>query len=183
VDFRSRLEKALSRPSVRLDLADSASVALILRSGPEMLWIRRAENPNDPWSGHMGFPGGRSEPGDPDPRRTAERETLEEIGVALSSCADYLGTLDEVQVRNRFGLQPFKLVPHLFWLHGPCECVIDSKEVHWIPLAHLGDPANRTTHGSYPGIQYADRVIWGLSYRVLTDLLSRLGFPLNSMEP
>lgn len=142
-----------------------------------MLWIRRAENPNDPWSGHMGFPGGRSEPGDPDTRSTAERETFEEIGLRLAACAEYLGVLHEVQVRNRNGLQPFKLVPHLFWIQEEPVCSLDAREVHsvhWIPLSHFFDPANRTAHGDYPGYQYGDRVIWGLSYRVLSDLLYRL---------
>ena len=39
-----------------------AAVAVILRDamrGPEVLFIRRAEHPRDPWSGHMAFPGGR----------------------------------------------------------------------------------------------------------------------------
>src|SRR5258706_15931093 len=43
-----------------------AAVALILRDGPqgiEVLFIRRAEHPQDPWSGQMAFPGGRAEPG------------------------------------------------------------------------------------------------------------------------
>jgi len=174
VDFRSLLENALSRPSVRLDLVESASVAIILRPGPDMLWIRRAENPNDPWSGHMGFPGGRAESGDRDTRRTAERETLEEIGIKLETCADYLGTLDEIQVRKL----NFKLVPHVFWLkEEEPACTLDAKEVHsihWIGMAHLTDPANRTNFNSYPAIRFDDRVIWGLSYRILGDLLARL---------
>ncbi|HSD27317.1 MAG TPA: CoA pyrophosphatase, partial [Vicinamibacteria bacterium] len=48
--------------------APRAAVALVLRDGGpggiELLRIRRAEHDLDPWSGHVGFPGGRAEPGD-----------------------------------------------------------------------------------------------------------------------
>ena len=60
-----------------------ASVAAILREGPErraeLLLIRRAEHPRDPWSGHMAFPGGRRDEGDRDLLHTAVREGREEV--------------------------------------------------------------------------------------------------------
>jgi 8-oxo-dGTP pyrophosphatase MutT (NUDIX family) len=145
-----------------------------------MLWIRRAENPADPWSGHMGFPGGQEEPGDPDSRRTAERETREELGLDLGG-AEYLGALDEVQARNRAGIQPIQIAPHLFWLTAEPALSVNSAEVdevHWIPVAHFFDAANRTTlelgSRALPAFRFGERIIWGLSYRILTDLLSRL---------
>ena len=64
-----------------------AAVALILRegkAGPEILFIVRAKRDGDPWSGDLGFPGGRVEACDKEPRLTAERETLEEIGLDLT---------------------------------------------------------------------------------------------------
>ena len=41
-----------------------AAVAISVRSGvsgPEILMIQRAVRQGDPWSGHMGFPGGRKD--------------------------------------------------------------------------------------------------------------------------
>ena len=73
------VERALaSRPPVRIAEAVGAraAVAAILRpsaSGLEMLFIRRAEHERDPWSGQVGFPGGRWEPADEDLRATAVR--------------------------------------------------------------------------------------------------------------
>ncbi|MGB5283894.1 MAG: NUDIX domain-containing protein, partial [Polyangiales bacterium] len=64
-----------------------AAVAMLLRegaSGPEVFFIRRAEHPRDPWSGHMAFPGGRRDAGDATLLDTAMRETREEVGVDLS---------------------------------------------------------------------------------------------------
>ena len=61
-------------------------MALVLAgSGDELslCFIRRAEHPLDPWSGHMALPGGRWDPTDPHPRAAAERETLEEVGIAV----------------------------------------------------------------------------------------------------
>ena len=55
-----------SRAPVRVaaEVGRRAAVALVLRDGPsgiELLFIRRADHPEDPWSGQMAFPGGRSE--------------------------------------------------------------------------------------------------------------------------
>ena len=64
-----------------------AAVALILRALPddlELLLIKRARDPRDPWSGHMALPGGRRDAADPDLASTAVRETLEETGVELT---------------------------------------------------------------------------------------------------
>ena len=63
-----------------------AAVALVLRPGTgglEALFIKRAEHPDDPWSGHVGLPGGRAEDSDPGLVHTAVRETEEEIGLRL----------------------------------------------------------------------------------------------------
>ena len=79
-----------------------AAVAVVLRdaaAGPEVLLIERARHPEDPWSGHMAFPGGRVDPGDSDTRAAAERETLEEVGLSLAG-AEPLGRLDDLEGRH-----------------------------------------------------------------------------------
>ncbi|MDH4045507.1 MAG: NUDIX domain-containing protein, partial [Gemmatimonadota bacterium] len=61
-----------------------AAVAVMLAQESEsVLLIRRAERVDDPWSGHIGLPGGRTSPSDADLLVTAMRETTEEVGVRL----------------------------------------------------------------------------------------------------
>src|SRR6059036_755615 len=117
-DVRSALASRPPAP-VSADVARRAAVALVLRDGPsgiELLFIRRADHPEDPWSGQMAFPGGRSEPGDPDPRATAVRETEEEIGVDLARDAEYLGPLDEVRAAARLRPVDLAISPFVFRL-------------------------------------------------------------------
>ena len=75
-----------------------AAVAAILHPRDDdlyLLFIERAAHPKDPWSGHIGFPGGTIEPEDSDLQYTAERETHEELALDLSK-GQYLGQLDDV---------------------------------------------------------------------------------------
>ena len=75
-----------------------AAVAIVLHEnagGLRLLFIERSEREGDPWSGHIAFPGGRVETVDRGPRATAERETVEEIGLDLRP-AEYLGRLDDI---------------------------------------------------------------------------------------
>src|SRR5262249_62229968 len=101
---------ASRRPArVRGVVTARAAVAVILREGDptfEILFIRRAEKDGDPWSGQMGFPGGRAEP-DEELGKTAVRETLEETGIQLAAHGEPLGALDEVRAMAR--MQPMDL--------------------------------------------------------------------------
>lgn len=174
-------------------MATRASVALILRegrSGLQLLFIRRAEHPQDPWSGQMAFPGGRAEPGDADLRHTAQRETAEEIGFDLAESGEFLGTLDEV--RAMAGGRPLSLsiAPHVFRLHRPGELRLSDEvtSVHWLELDDLLSPAHRAVmdyvhQGStlqMPCLRVDGLVIWGLTYRMFVGLGERLASPRSA---
>ena len=96
-----------------------SSSATAGRAGIELLFIRRAEHEKDPWSGQMGFPGGRAEPGDPGPEATAVRETLEETGLDLAGDGERLGALDEVKALARGRPVDLVIAPFVFRLSPP----------------------------------------------------------------
>ncbi|MBM3264690.1 MAG: CoA pyrophosphatase, partial [candidate division Zixibacteria bacterium] len=94
------VQKSLSRRSpVLLPTGRKrAAVALVVYEdvdGASVLYILRARREGDPWSGHIAFPGGRIEDTDAGPQETAERETLEEIGLDLRA-GRCLGRLDDL---------------------------------------------------------------------------------------
>jgi 8-oxo-dGTP pyrophosphatase MutT (NUDIX family) len=192
----NELRRALgARTPVRVadDSAQRAAVALILRDGTagiELLFVRRAEHPQDPWSGQMAFPGGRREPEDAELRVTAVRETAEEIGVDLASGAELLGALDELRAVAR--MRPLDLVisPFVFRLAGAGALRLGEEVVsaHWLALDELLGDARRSwldyPHGSetlrFPCLRFEDLVIWGLTYRMFSSLSERLGPALGT---
>ena len=168
-----------------------ASVALVLGpadEGVELLLIRRATRDNDPWSGHIAFPGGRRDPSDPDPIATAIRETREEVGIDLVTDAEPIGRLDELRAIAR--QRPLDLVisPIVFSLRRPVTLALSAREVTgavWVPLAFLASADARSTHrrtlddvtSDFPALRYGDYTIWGLTHRILDGFLTIVGAP------
>jgi 8-oxo-dGTP pyrophosphatase MutT (NUDIX family) len=168
-------------------VSSRAAVALILRTvaaGLEVLFIRRAEDPRDPWSGQMAFPGGRSEPRDQDLRVTAIRETAEEIGLDLEREAEYLGPLDEVRAMARLRPMDLAITPFVFYLPGGASTTLSAEvtSVHWLPLDSLLHPESRSSFEypheggvlSFPSLRVQDVVIWGLTYKMLGSFTALL---------
>lgn len=172
-----------SRRPRRLDPAGArqAAVALVLvpgRRGAEGLFIRRARHPQDPWSGQIGLPGGRRDPGDRTLLDTALRETAEETGVALGR-GQLLGELDDLHPRSRT-LPDILVRPFVFALDArpPLDCSDEVAYPLWLPLAVLkaGAGTARPRAGgrrlSVPCWRAGRHMVWGLTHRLLTPLLT-----------
>jgi len=180
--LQGRAPARLSAP-----LPESAAVALVLRPGAaslDLLLIRRAEHPGDPWSGHVAFPGGRADPGDADLVATAVREAREEVGLDLAS-AEHLGALDELEAIGRMRAVGLSIAPHVFALaagDAPLSLSGEVESAHWVPLTRLADPAARSTYlheheglrYAFPCIRAAGLVVWGLTHHMLTRFLALL---------
>jgi 8-oxo-dGTP pyrophosphatase MutT (NUDIX family) len=165
-----------------------AAVLLVLRLGdhgePELLMIKRAEAERDPWSGHVACPGGRMEPGDHDLEQTAIRETWEETGINVARDGEILGTLDDVSPRTPV-LPPIVVRPYVAVVRPDVRLVASPEvaEVFWVPLPALRERAAwgtslvsvRGQEEERPAFRHAGYTVWGLTERVLRQLLERLG--------
>ncbi len=158
-----------------------ASVALIFRPDPlELLLIKRATHPSDPWSGQIALPGGRRDPGDEDLLATAKRETREEVGLTLGAP---LGQLDDLQAVSRAGRLEMGIRPFVFALRSEASFVLDESEVaeaFFVDVNELRSGAKDTTYDlkrdhqtlHLPGYDLGDgKILWGLTYRMLQSLL------------
>jgi 8-oxo-dGTP pyrophosphatase MutT (NUDIX family) len=162
-----------------------AAVAAIVRdatSGADLLFIHRAEDPRDPWSGHMAFPGGHIDPSDGGPLGAALRETREELSLDLDRDARLLGRLSEVRTHLRAGHVPHSVTPFVFALTRQVSFTpsAEVQEALWVPLAFLAERHNRHTFTwirlgvpvPMPCYRWDGRTIWGLTLRIIDDLLA-----------
>jgi 8-oxo-dGTP pyrophosphatase MutT (NUDIX family) len=166
-----------------------AAVAALLRpgeGGAEFLFIHRAEDPRDPWSGHMAFPGGRVDPRDADPLAAAVRETREEIGLDLRSVAERIGRLSDVAAIGRGRPMNMVITPFIFAVES-VPVLTPNHEVAaavWVPASFLADHRNRESMEyqraglslELPCYRYQDHLIWGLTLGMVDELLSLVVF-------
>ncbi|MBI2963462.1 MAG: CoA pyrophosphatase [Deltaproteobacteria bacterium] len=182
------LERALRRhrpQRVALDgFPTRAAVGMILDPRPDdlhLFFIHRAEVDGDPWSGHMGFPGGRMDPEDPDVLGTVLREVDEEVGIDLGREGRLIAALDEIQGVARGRHLPLVISPFVFALEQPVEPRPNHEvqSVLWVPLSFLAAPENESLvehriDGQpmrLPAYVYGERTIWGLTFRMIRSLL------------
>jgi len=165
-----------------------AAVATILRETEEgvteALFILRAAHEGDPWSGHMAFPGGHKDPGDSNLQATAERETLEEIGIDLCRSARLLGSIEPVRANPRGRNIDMLVAPYVYALEEPVTFSPNHEvaEILWGSLndMHSGHAlTQRDFHVAgqwqpYEGYGVGEQMVWGLTYRMLIHLFDVL---------
>jgi 8-oxo-dGTP pyrophosphatase MutT (NUDIX family) len=151
-----------------------------------LLLIKRAEHPEDPWSGHMALPGGRRDESDIDDLTTAYRETLEEVGLNLAKDGEYLGALDHLRASARGRPVDMVISPFVFYLKTLTLIVPNSEVVstHWVAIRSLLDGRTNIEHvvkhpeGTFtvPAWGVEGNPVWGLTYRMIRnffDLMSQ----------
>jgi len=164
-----------------------AAVAIMVREGQEateLLMIRRATREGDPWSGHMGFPGGRRDPEDHSNLSCALRETEEELGVDLSRWGAPLGELSDVNTGWRKDRPEMLVTPFIFSV-SELPTLTPNHEVDdvvWVPLHFLMDESNREPlEWEWKGQKmetdsylYDCYRIWGLSLMMIDEMMRLL---------
>jgi len=186
---------------IRSEVPEAATAIMLADGarGVELMLMLRAQHPDDPWSGHVSLPGGRRDPGDQDLLDTARRETTEEVGIALNRDACQ-GRLPAVQAVRRGVGMDLVVHPFVFILPdrpGPRPSA-EVAEARWVTVRDLLDPENagvvqaRTPDGvrKLPGVRLGTWMLWGLTYRMLSDLFSGVGrvlaggpAPRDRMQP
>ena len=192
LDILARLEGALAPSDVFAPAASAtvrdAAVSVIFRVSAhdslELLMIERASYEGDPWSGHVAFPGGRREPHDATLLDTALRETREEIGIDLVTEGRVLGALDRLHPVSP-SLPPLSIAPFVALLTQDATLALSNEvaEAFWVPLAILQRPDTSSdvevllsngTRRTVRAFVHGRYTIWGLTERIIRDLLSRL---------
>jgi len=151
-------------------MQDDANAALCVIVDPlcNALLIKRVENKNDPWSGQIAFPGGH--------RKVEEsllecslREAYEEVGIRPEGKPEF--ELGIVAPGNR---PEVHVKPFVFRVGSKPDVRINPnevKEAKWVNLLSL-KKAKQFVEGATREVYLVDNwVIWGLTMRVIDDLL------------
>jgi 8-oxo-dGTP pyrophosphatase MutT (NUDIX family) len=166
-----RRARALRPASVLVPLVPrGAGLGVVLTRRP--MWLKHHP-------GHVAFPGGKQEAGDPTPLAAALREAEEEIGLAPSQ-VEVLGAFDSHETVTAFCVTPFVGLVSPGFRPRPDRAEVD--EVFEVPLAFALDPANfqlhhrrwRGLHRRYYAIPYGPHYIWGATARILKALADRM---------
>ena len=185
--IRERLAAHVGNTFVPTARMRQAAVAVVLRelsNGTEILFIKRAVKPGDPWSGQMAFPGGHLDSSDSGLKEAAMRETLEEVGLDLEGEA-YLGALDHQWAAPRGQRLDMLIAPHVFEIAGDPRFALNYEvdEAVWAPLGPLvrnevHDTETLSITGTptvFNGYRLAGgHFVWGLTYRMLKDFFRTL---------
>jgi len=173
-----RLEDLLARFPVLAPPVSTAgaAVVIVLRDGEEeveTLLIERAEQPSDPASGQVAFPGGHVSDRDGSLTMTALRELEEEVGLNRADIGGELHFVDTV-IAVRFGLKVGVFASCL--APGAKAPTVRSAEevahVFWLPRSALATyrPIERETMrgpADVPATVFDGHILWGFTRRVL----------------
>jgi 8-oxo-dGTP pyrophosphatase MutT (NUDIX family) len=182
--IREELRRVLLAPEDALELevhgrTDAGVLVPLYLDGGELHAVftkRREDLRRHP--GEISFPGGRFEEGEPDLRATAVREAEEEIGLPREA-VEIVGALAPTPtIATGYAIYPFVglIEPGHTWTLSPRE-VADVLELSLRDLRD-GYTRQRLVRRGLPirtdTYVVGDRLIWGATARILSDLFDRI---------
>ena len=154
--------------------SEAAVVVLLKRKDKKIhvLFVNRAEKSSDPWSGQTGLPGGKHSPEDKDNMETVIRETLEETSINLLKECQFLGVMEPFRSTQK---PEMRILP-FFFIQNKDQHIKLNEELtgfFWVRLEELVKHKGKIKYNSmeYPCYLIQNRVIWGLTYRIISKLL------------
>jgi len=169
-----KLSKTLKSTSEKLDA--NAAVVVLLRTANQdfqVLFVKRAEKSSDPWSGQTALPGGKRNPEDQNLKETVVRETLEETRINLLEGCRFLGAMEPVRSIQR---PEMKILPFVVLQEKEQGIKLNEEltEYFWTPLKELAKHRGtaQSSFGEYPAYIIENNIIWGLTYKIMHNLLS-----------
>ncbi len=154
----------------------AVAVIIITDAAPEVLVLKRRYHPDDPWSGHYSFPGGRQGREDRTLLDTCLRETYEECGIQLSG-QHVLRQYPSRPAGNHLGLS-IPVTSFLFELPDRPSVTLQTSEIsahEWLPVDYAADFSNiiqqpmssRYPERLYPCLPAKYGVVWGFTLETL----------------
>ncbi|MCM0605604.1 MAG: CoA pyrophosphatase [Xanthomonadaceae bacterium] len=185
--LRQQIERALKLefPYFDCTLENKGTLAAVLLfvSHDEHLLLTKRTESVETHKGQIAFPGGRMDLGETDPRVTATREALEEVGLE-SSHIDIVGELPLLPVyASSHLIHPVvaigKSKSHEMELTAQ---VSETAEIFWVPLEFfLSERTYRTEEREWKGHAYTTHVyqwnqheIWGATAIMIKNFCDRI---------
>jgi 8-oxo-dGTP pyrophosphatase MutT (NUDIX family) len=164
-------------------MIDAAVLIPVYRSKDgELHIVMILRNPGGVHGGQIAFPGGKHDPDDETMLDTALREVREELGLVVDQ-SDVLAELPMQQTRTT----GYRVFPYLARITVPDKWQIAEREIAQILDVRLADLTRPDAQDKiierFPTWQRAEQVsfyrvgehrLWGLSYRILQPVISRL---------
>ena len=158
---------------------DAAVLLLLTREeNPKILLTRRAAHLKS-HAGEVSLPGGKKEHPERSPADTALRETWEEVGIPRESIR-LIGDLGVQRAKSGVRVRPV-----VGLIDAQPKLIVDSGEVahaFWVPLQDLIHTPIKPHRVNYRGMNLdtsawhlQEEVIWGMTGRILSDFLNRIG--------
>ena len=146
------------------------------------MFIKRSEHPEDPWSGHVAFPGGGFESLDNNRKETSIRESYEEVGINLNE-SNFKQFVSEVVSKKSFKNSKLSIKSYLFY---------SAVRPRFFDVSEVSDVFDIDVEAFFEERYYIRRAvnpneppqfgfltekskyfIWGITLAILLDFLSR----------